>query len=67
MTRLAIVSVSGGKDSSATALQAIEQRGHENVRLVFADTGHEHPATVEYALEYLPRRLNRTRWMCSIR
>lgn len=42
-----IVSVSGGKDSTATLLLAIE-RGAENLMAVFADTGHEHPTTYEY-------------------
>lgn len=46
-----IVSVSGGKDSTATLLVAMawEVPGLE---AVFADTGHEHPATYEY-VEYL--------------
>lgn len=42
-----IVSVSGGKDSTALLLLAIE-RGVENLQAVFADTGHEHPQTYEY-------------------
>lgn len=42
-----VVSVSGGKDSTATALLAIE-RGAENLTFVFADTGHEHPQTYEF-------------------
>lgn len=45
-----IVSISGGKDSTAIALLAherAEKRG-ANFRLVFADTGHENPVTVEY-------------------
>ncbi len=41
-----IVSVSGGKDSTATYLLAIE-RGRPFVAL-FADTGNEHPHTYEY-------------------
>jgi 3'-phosphoadenosine 5'-phosphosulfate sulfotransferase (PAPS reductase)/FAD synthetase len=41
-----VVSVSGGKDSTATYLLAIE-RGMP-FTAVFADTGHEHPATYEY-------------------
>lgn len=41
-----VVSVSGGKDSTATYLRAIE-RG-KPFQAVFADTGHEHPATYEY-------------------
>ena len=47
-----IASVSGGKDSTAMSLWLIEQ-GIEH-RRVFADTGWEHEATVEYVHEYLP-------------
>lgn len=54
---LHVVSLSGGKDSTATALVAIELHGRENCRFVFADTGNEHEATYEYALEYLPKAL----------
>lgn len=50
-----IISVSGGKDSTATLLLAIE-RDAENLQAVFADTGHEHPAVYEY-LDYLEQRL----------
>ncbi|VVD29183.1 phosphoadenosine phosphosulfate reductase domain-containing protein [Paraburkholderia dioscoreae] len=57
---LHVVSLSGGKDSTATALVAIELHGRENCRFVFADTGNEHEATYEYALEYLPRALKIT-------
>ena len=49
---LHIVSMSGGKDSLATALIALTLYPRERVRLVFADTGHEHPITLEY-LDYL--------------
>lgn len=42
-----IVSVSGGKDSTATYLLALE-RLQGNYRAVFADTGNEHPATYEF-------------------
>jgi len=45
-----IVSVSGGKDSTATRLVAME-RGVD-VRMVFADTQHEHDETYRY-LDYL--------------
>lgn len=48
-----IVNVSGGKDSTATYLKAIE-RGRP-FRAVWADTGHEHPLTVEY-IRTLPAR-----------
>lgn len=46
-----IVSVSGGKDSTALLLLAIE-RETENLQAVFADTGHEHQQTYEY-VQYL--------------
>jgi len=46
-----IVSVSGGKDSTALLLLAIE-RQTENMSAVFADTGNEHPLTYEY-VQYL--------------
>jgi 3'-phosphoadenosine 5'-phosphosulfate sulfotransferase (PAPS reductase)/FAD synthetase len=46
-----IISVSGGKDSTALLLLAIE-RGAENMQAVFADTGHEHAQTYEY-VQYL--------------
>lgn len=46
-----VISISGGKDSTATALHAVEQSA-PNLRFVFADTGHEHAATYEY-VDYL--------------
>lgn len=46
-----IISVSGGKDSTALLLLALE-RGAENMQAVFADTGHEHAQTYEY-VQYL--------------
>lgn len=52
-----IVSVSGGKDSTATALLCLDRNPRESVKLVFADTGNEHPITLEY-LDYLRVRLN---------
>ncbi|WP_087688075.1 phosphoadenosine phosphosulfate reductase family protein [Pandoraea sp. PE-S2R-1] len=52
-----VVSMSGGKDSTATAILAVEMHGRENCRFVFADTGNEHEATYEYALGYLPEAL----------
>lgn len=54
---LHVVSLSGGKDSTATLLVALELHGRENVRAVFADTGNEHDATYEYGLDYLPHAL----------
>ncbi|HGE8506287.1 phosphoadenosine phosphosulfate reductase domain-containing protein [Serratia ureilytica] len=49
-----VVSISGGKDSLAQWLLALDA-GIEPVT-VFADTGHEHPQTMDY-LEYLESRL----------
>ena len=46
-----VVSMSGGKDSTALAIVALE-RNTPNLRFVFADTGHEHAQTYEY-IEYL--------------
>ena len=48
---LNVVSVSGGKGSTATALLSIEQKT-ENLEFIFADTGNESPKTYDY-LEYL--------------
>ena len=49
-----IISISGGKDSLAQWLRAIENNvPHISV---FADTGHEHPQTMEY-LDYLESKL----------
>ena len=50
-------SVSGGKDSLAVALLAIERHGRENVRLVHARTGNEHELTDDYVQNYLPGAL----------
>lgn len=50
-----VISMSGGKDSTAMALLALEQEA-ENVHFVFADTGHEHAQTYEY-VDYLEQRL----------
>lgn len=51
-----LVSVSGGKDSTATLLLALKQFP-ENTLAVFADTGNEHEATLEY-LDYLEQALD---------
>lgn len=50
-----IISISGGKDSTATALMAMALDA-KNVELVFADTGHEHETTYEY-IQYLGEKL----------
>lgn len=44
---LNVVSVSGGKDSTATALLAIEQNT-DNIMFIFADTGNESHKTYDY-------------------
>lgn len=54
MKRKDVVSCSGGKDSTATYLLALERTGGDFLA-VFADTGNEHPAVYEYLAE-LPRR-----------
>lgn len=50
-----LINLSGGKDSTAMLLLALE-RGVENLRIIFCDTGNEHPLTYEY-IEYLRGRL----------
>ncbi|MHB8372240.1 MAG: phosphoadenosine phosphosulfate reductase domain-containing protein [Thermoplasmataceae archaeon] len=52
--KICVVSVSGGKDSTATLLLALERKN--NVKAVFADTGNEHPLTYDY-LDYLREKL----------
>lgn len=57
-----VISVSGGKDSTAMLLLAIE-RGMPNLSPVFADTGHENPQTYEY-IAYLEEALGVSiRWV----
>jgi len=46
-----IISVSGGKDSTALLLLALERKTPDMI-VVFADTGHEHELTYEY-IQYL--------------
>lgn len=47
-TPIRLVSISGGKDSTATLLLALERHPHEEVRAAFADTGNEHESTYDY-------------------
>ncbi|AJX31894.1 phosphoadenosine phosphosulfate reductase family protein [Burkholderia oklahomensis] len=54
---LHVVSLSGGKDSTATLLVALELHGRENVRAAMADTGNEHRLTYEY-VDYLEDALS---------
>ena len=57
MTTIRCVSVSGGKDSTACALLALERHPKEEIRLVFADTGNEHEITYDYVNNYMPKTL----------
>lgn len=56
MTRHNIINVSGGKDSTALLLLAIE-RQTDSLQAVFADTGHEHSQTYEY-IDYLDKHVH---------
>lgn len=51
MNKIPIISVSGGKDSTAMLLLAKEMN-IANLQAVFADTGNEHPLTYDY-IHYL--------------
>lgn len=57
MKEVNVVSISGGKDSIAMALLALE-RNTQNLKFVFADTGHEHALTYEY-LDYLETKIGK--------
>lgn len=59
MTIIHVVSVSGGKDSAATAILALETQPRESLRFVMADTGNEHELTLEY-VKYMERHLGIT-------
>jgi len=52
-----VISVSGGKDSAATLLVALERFGPANVVPIFCDTGNEHHAVYDY-LDYLETALH---------
>lgn len=52
-----VVSVSGGKDSTATMLLALHEHDRADLVFLFADTGHEHPLTYDY-LDYLEAELD---------
>lgn len=56
MSIIHVISVSGGKDSAATAILALETQPRESLRFVFADTGNEHESTPEY-VRYMARHL----------
>jgi 3'-phosphoadenosine 5'-phosphosulfate sulfotransferase (PAPS reductase)/FAD synthetase len=51
-----VVSVSGGKDSAATAILALETQPRDSLRFIFCDTGNEHESTPEY-VAYMARHL----------
>ncbi|WP_036120775.1 phosphoadenosine phosphosulfate reductase family protein [Lysinibacillus sphaericus] len=55
MTDINVISISGGKDSTAMWLLALE-RDTPNLKVVFSDVGHEHPETYEY-IDYLEKEL----------
>lgn len=59
MNTINVLSISGGKDSTAMWLLALE-RQTENLQVIFADVGHEHPKTYEY-IEYLEKELGSIR------
>jgi 3'-phosphoadenosine 5'-phosphosulfate sulfotransferase (PAPS reductase)/FAD synthetase len=50
-----LISISGGKDSTATLLHALETVPFENIKGVFADTGNEHEFTYQY-VDYLQQQ-----------
>lgn len=55
MKEVNLVSISGGKDSTALALYAIE-KNTENLEFVFSDTGNEAKVTYDY-IDYLDQEL----------
>jgi 3'-phosphoadenosine 5'-phosphosulfate sulfotransferase (PAPS reductase)/FAD synthetase len=55
MKTIKLVSISGGKDSTATLLLALESHPHDEVMAAFADTGNEHESTYEY-VDYLEQK-----------
>ena len=57
MSILHVISVSGGKDSAATLLIALDRFRHDRVVPIFCDTGNEHDAVYEY-LAYLEQALD---------
>jgi 3'-phosphoadenosine 5'-phosphosulfate sulfotransferase (PAPS reductase)/FAD synthetase len=57
MTIKHVISVSGGKDSAATLLIALERFRRESIVPIFCDTGNEHAAVYEY-LNYLELALD---------
>lgn len=56
MKKLYFISMSGGKDSTATAIYMLKKYPKQQLRFIFADTGWEHPITYKY-IKYLEKRL----------
>lgn len=56
MSVIHCVSVSGGKDSAATAILALETVPRESLRFIFCDTGNEHESTYGW-LDYMADHL----------
>ena len=56
-SRPPVISVSGGKDSTATLLKALEEYEKDQLIIIFNDTGWEHPDTYLY-LEYLESKID---------
>lgn len=57
MNVMHVVSVSGGKDSAATAILALETVPRTSLRFIFCDTGNEHESTYEW-ISYMSRHLD---------
>lgn len=54
---IAVTSISGGKDSTAAGLKALQRKGYpwpSACRFAFVDTGNEHELTLEHVHVYLP-------------
>ena len=51
-----VVSMSGGKDSTATALVCLATQNKKDISMLFADTGNEHAMTYDY-IDYLEETL----------
>lgn len=56
MSIMHVVSVSGGKDSAATTILALETQPRDSLRFIFCDTGNEHESTYDY-VRYMERHL----------
>ena len=52
-----VISYSGGKDSTALLIHAIEVLGRDNFRVVYQDTGYEHSTHYEY-IDYIQKKLD---------